>query len=1693
MNLSFTKYILMLFLGFSSMNLFSQVVLFEETFEDPNSVNTNWNLNTVNFWVGSDTIGDNIWVVNDVYLGINIPGIGVIPDTDSQFPPIVNNPNSSYLHTVSDSLFQSPGVQNTHYTDFLLTNSFETISSEMSFGVSTLGLTDVTVEFWWLCGTEGPFTFGFGGGQLFYSDNGGLAWNPVFPTNLTTSTWTFESLTNPAFDNVADLRFMFTFTNDLGAVDPVGFAVDDFRITTPAGPCFVDFGPDTTLCSGESVTYDFSSITNSNFLWSDGSTAAQNTFTQAGTYWLQVSDTIFGCTAADTVVISENPQINVSIVNLFQPSSCGANDGSFEVNAIGGTPPYNYSFDQGQNFIPVNNIIGFAGSYYVIVEDALGCQFDYGVVSLSDPSAVVINNELVNNMNCIANGDIEILATGSGSPLSYSIDGGQTYSANNVFNNLGEGTYTIEVTEGLCVTSGGTYTFSDPKITIDSIVTTDVECNTGNTGQIEVYASGGNIGVYNFSVDGGTSFSPTNTFSSLNAGSYTVIADDGVCQDTVSVVISQPGSLDSEAYVLGGLNGVGISCSGDSTGILYVLAIGGTGPYSYDWFDSSMNSINATDEDTVFNVGAGTYFVQVTDNNGCTSIDDVTILENDLLESFIISDSVSCFGFDDGTATVYVSGGVPPYTYQWSNGDDTQTASNLTAGTVWVLVQDVYGCDLLDTAFVEEPFLLEVNAIANDVTCHNYDDGELTAVPLNGTPPYTYEWTYPGYGVVGTTQTLSAMQPSTHSNYSVMVTDSNGCTATDSAWIYEPDPLVVSETQNTLPAYCVGLDYGSNTGFATVQATGGNPDINGNYNFVWAAESNLSFPGLWDSFLDNQSVISGVNPGYYTVVSTDYKGCVDTTKVSIPLVETMDVIITSEDNNCFQGSDGVATAFGFGGCGQFDPFDCDYVFEWTTPSSVLTFYGEDAAITDLAEGTYAVTVTDTNGCSITESVYIDEPDEIVFSMIATDQSCYGDVASNDGSIFVDIQGGLQPSYTLEWYEYVGVFPGTSLGTQLVNDNYTIDNLASGEYNVEVYDANGCVGVVDFSSQETNPVEIEQGYQVQVEIDTDPSVLDLIIDCYNIDNGEAQVLSPDQNLSYVWSLNSNPIDTGASTQSLSDGNVTVTAYYGNWLCETVSLPVTLQDPPQIAIDPAVTITPESCVNADNGSISFPNLYNDISGGIPFGGAFPNPYILNWDPSTAADPGIFNLQNLSPGVYTLSVGDANGCVYPIEFEIDPAVPLAVTITNPNENNYNGYWVDCNGANTGSAEAIPTGGNPGYGFNWSNMVLGPLNTNLTAGVYTVTVTDANGCSETASVELTEPQAVELINTSTVNISCKDANDGVATLSPFGGVPNYSIESITNVLPEALVDFTNLAPGSSSYTLTDANGCQTSINVNITEPTELLLNVFTSMYGSFEISCFGENDGVITASAQGGTTDANGNYDFTLSGSSNNFLQGSSSVDFSSLTIGTYDVLVTDANGCSETITGTLLSQPDEISVAFTTNYSVAQPTPFTLDFQDLSQPTLSNATTPASAVVTSWFVDGVNEQFGFGNFDNTQAYTFYSMGEHEVTLVATNNNNLCSDELTQYFLAQGLSENNVFSPNGDNLNDEFSFENYGMSEMNVTIYNRWGEKVYEMFSPDSSWDGVSLSGKEVPEGVYFYVLNAMGVDGSNYEEKGSVTIYR
>ena len=231
----------------------------------------------------------------------------------------------------------------------------------------------------------------------------------------------------------------------------------------------------------------------------------------------------------------------------------------FGIFASGGTPPYNYSVDGGSNFITANNFNGLlAGGYSVVLEDASGCQFAYGSANINDPSPITIDSTIVNFMTCSDNGSIEIYATGSGNPLSYSIDGGVTFSASNVFSNLGVGVYNIEVREGLCNIIGGNYVFTNPSIVIDSVNVLDVECNASAQGEINIFVSGGDVGVYNYSIDGGTTSATNSLFSGLNIGIYDILVDDGICEDSTSVIISEPGALLGDAYVLGGNNNIGI-------------------------------------------------------------------------------------------------------------------------------------------------------------------------------------------------------------------------------------------------------------------------------------------------------------------------------------------------------------------------------------------------------------------------------------------------------------------------------------------------------------------------------------------------------------------------------------------------------------------------------------------------------------------------------------------------------------------------------------------------------------------------------------------------------------------------------------------------------------------------------------------------------------------------------------------------------------------------------------------------------------------------------------------------------------------------------------------------------------------------------------------------------------------------------
>ena len=138
-------------------------------------------------------------------------------------------------------------------------------------------------------------------------------------------------------------------------------------------------------------------------------------------------------------------------------------------------------------------------------------------------------------------------------------------------------------------------------------------------------------------------------------------------------------------------------------------------------------------------------------------------------------------------------------------------------------------------------------------------------------------------------------------------------------------------------------------------------------------------------------------------------------------------------------------------------------------------------------------------------------------------------------------------------------------------------------------------------------------------------------------------------------------------------------------------------------------------------------------------------------------------------------------------------------------------------------------------------------------------------------------------------------------------------------------------------------------------------------------------------------------------------------------------------------------------------------------------------------------MTSNFYAGFSSNSYQHTFTEIGDYEVVLEVFDSSNNCSDTISLIVSVQGINEFNAFSPNGDNINDHFFFESFGIVELNAIFYNRWGDKIFEMTSPNDVWNGVSMNGLEVPEGVYFYVLNATGEDGSPYTEKGSVTVYR
>ncbi len=1162
------------------------------------------------------------------------------------------------------------------------------------------------------------------------------------------------------------------------------------------------------------------------YLWSNGQTIqTANGLTGGSSYSVTVTDAN-GCTITGNTTISQPTALSTSGTSSINVSCQGESTGSINLSVSGGTSPYIYIWS---NAATTQDLTGLgAGTYSVTITDAQGCTATTSQ-TLTQPGSVVplITSTSVNGVNVACygatSGTASVSVTGGTAPFSYLWSTGATTSS---VSGLSAGTVSVTITDANGCLGLGQLTLTQPAgpivITLDSTLNyngQDLSCNGESDGGIYISVSGGTPGYLYFWSNGDI----TQDILNLAAGTYTVtVFDANGCTATLAETITPPTIVTTvlTSPVSGG--GTNIGCNGESSGSINLTPGGGTLPYTFIW------SNGATTEDLI-SLPAGTYSVTLTDANGCSATSSITLTEPVVFVALITGvtvnggTNITCNGGTDGSASVTATGGTLPYTYLWSNGATTSSISGLGAGLISVTVYDLNGCSNQDSFTFTEPALISITSSLSayngyNVGCEGGANGSIDATVTGGTSPYNYNWSNGA-----TTQDISSLSAGT---YSVTVTDANGCTSTSSETLTEPTPINPVLTSPTVTGGTNLSCNGSTDGDINVATSGG--------------VSPHSY--LWSNGATTQN-LSSVGAGTYTVTVTDGNSCTVTASITLTQPDPVAPTLTSPtftggfNISCNGLFDGIINTIVIGGTSP-------YTYNWSNGATTQN-------LGSLTAGTYSVTITDVNGCTSTGSITLTQPTPVVlsFSLSTYNGSNVGCYGSTNGSIDLTVTGGTGP-YTYEW----------------TNEATTQDltGLTAGTYGVVVNDANGCPAIDSVTLTQPDTLEstlisptFNGGYNVTC-LGNDGSI-DLTL---------AGGTSP---FTYLW-------NNGATTQDLTGlgaGTYNVTVTDANGCTSTGSITLTQSG----TLTLAATLSSYngsniSCSGSTDGSIDL-----TVSGGA-------SPFIYNWSNGATTQ----DLSLLGAGTYTVTVTDANNCSTTASSTITQPAPLISPTVSSSFNG--GYNVGCNGSTNGSINLTPAGGTAPYTYNWSNGATTQDLAGLGAGTYTVTVTDLNGCTSSTSVALTEPPPFTNTLTSPTfaggyNVTCL-GNDGSIDLTPSGGTSPYTYLWNTGATTQ---DLAGLGDGIYSVTITDANGCTTSGSITLTESTTLSLGAALSTYNGSNVSCNSSTDGSIDLTVTGGASP------FTY-----NWSNGATTQDLSALGAGTYTVTVTDANNCTVTASATL-----------------------------------------------------------------------------------------------------------------------------------------------------------------------------------------------
>lgn len=1171
-------------------------------------------------------------------------------------------------------------------------------------------------------------------------------------------------------------------------------------------------------------TYDWRDDTNTQISTTD---AIVNV--GAGDYTLTVTDLLL-CTHTETYTINEISEIffnaNIGLITCFD-----ADDGTIFLAPTGGTPAYTYAWIGPNAFNSTNQNISAleSGDYTCTISDQNFCSKDTTITLVNPPAIIITESTFDLTCNSDSSGAIDVVVSG-GTPIylfSWTGPNGFVSTDQNIAD-LEAGVYNLMVTDANICIVNESYTLDQPSaISVISTIT-DILCKGDSTASIEVLASGGS-GTYTYDWRDITNnlLSITNEIIDVPAGDYTLtVSDITGCSAIELYTIQEP----LQALSLD-LDSINISCFGDNNGQVAVAISGGTvvtpADYIIEWFDESNTSIGTTA--IVTNLPSGIYTVVVTDLNNCTESDSIEVAEPDEIVVTFSYDDVLCNGDASGWAMTTPSGGTIAidYSYEWENVlnpgiviSTTNSINNVAIGDYQVTVSDDNGCSKTETITIGEPSALSLTFNGVQPLCNGDANGQLQVTASGGTVAldYSYEWKDAIGNIIGTNALITGL---TAGDYTILITDDNACDTLILITLGEPDLLSFTPTIQQIS--CAGTDDGQ----ISVHIEGGSP----NYNAVWTDQFNVT--------IGTDTIISNLAPGDYTFTVTDQNGCSYNESYTITPQNTITLTynqFTLGDCSVNPPCTAEAEVIPVGGTGVYTNY------QWVDATGTDLGINNDTA-TALCSGSYMVTVTDSDGCSGTTLVLINDhtPEDITVS--TTDPICNGDL----GTAIAEYVCSDAPC-TIEWWN---AFTNTSTGLT----SNTVQ-LSAGEYFVSITNATGCTNNVLFTINEPTVII------------PNPSSSDA--NCASGCDGTASV-SPSGGLApytYLWD------DAAAQTTStainLCAGNYQVTITDAN-LCDT-TITISVLSPNAISV--VADITDISCQGGTEGIIDL-----TATGGS-------GSYTYTWTPVPPIGNGTSIGSGLSAGDYSIDVADANdaACITSVTYTVAQPDSLLGTMATVEST--------C-GSDDGIASVSVSGGSPAYSYLWDDPALqtGDTATSLFAGIYTVTVTDANLCTEDFSVAVND-QGADVVAVDIQDVLCSGDSSVVTAIytciNPVCIITWHDDNG--NILP-ITGDVATLPAGTYWVGIENGLGCKYYLTFEI-----IPINAIESNLVFTNVTCDGPDDGTASVNPNGGS----GNYTYNWipePGSG----QGTASVD--GLYAGTWQVIITDDVNCDTTVTFDIL----------------------------------------------------------------------------------------------------------------------------------------------------------------------------------------------